>query len=279
MPPVVIGAAIAGTAAVAGGAIAASGAKKAAQTQAEAQQAQIQAQQEAAAKEEQARREAVAKKEAAIAGAQFPSIVSTPEGAELKQTLQERIAGRGLIDVSAQTAPVAEQIRAGLPRTEAAISSAASARGLGRSTVPVSQIGEASKAAERDIAQRVADLELTRQQQIQDAIGRFKSLAETETAGLQRKAEFERGGEFAVAETISGNAQAVADNEFQIAETIRVKGATEAAGQLLSSQMIASGLLGLGQSAQDAAAQQSADDILEAILEERELRNQALVNK
>jgi len=271
---IIVGAAIAGTAAVASSVVASSGAKKAAKTQAQAQEQQIQAQQAAAAKEAETRQVAADKKQAAIENIPFPTFLSTPEGVEQKKTLQDRVAGRGLVDVSAQTAPVASQIRAGLEeRTIPAITSTASARGLGRSTIPVSQIGQASQAAERDIAQRVQDLELIRQDQIGTAVTQFGQLAETEATSQQKRATFERQGEFSVADTIAGDASLVRDNEFAIAETIASKGATEAAGQLLNSQILAAGLIGVGNAAQIASR-----DILDAVKAEKDGRLAGQVN-
>ena len=258
MPPLVIAAAIAGTAAVAGGAIISSGAKKAASTQKNAQQAQLQEQQRASQKEEIARQEAVTRKEAAL---------TSPEIEKFGQTLEERVAGRGLIDVDALSAPSAVARRAGLEQTGAAISSAASARGLGRSTVPVSKIGQASQAAERDIAERVAQLQLIKEGQKGEAIEQFG-----------RFAAFKRGGEFSVADTISRDANAVKNNEFATANTIASIGATEAAGQLLSSQMIAAGLIGIGEAATGAAETQATNDLLEKALSEKRTRRAAQVN-
>jgi len=93
-----------------------------------------------------------------------------------------------LIDINALTSPLAEQRRAGFERTKADINAEASARGLGRSTIPVNRIAEESKAAERDIAERMAQLELARQGQIEQAIGQFGNIAQREIA---RKAQLE----------------------------------------------------------------------------------------
>src|SRR3990167_9649350 len=160
--PLIIGAAAVGSAV-----IAPIGAKKAAETQAQAQQAQIEVQQQAAeqerqerqaavVKEEAVRQEAVERKEEAIKNIKYPTYLEGPEALKLKTTLEERLAGRGLapsltpLDIDKQTAPFAAQRRAGLAQTSAAIGSAASARGLGRSTIPINEIGKQSQAAERD---------------------------------------------------------------------------------------------------------------------------------
>lgn len=247
MPPVVIGATIAGAAALGSAAIASSGAKKAAEQQSQTAQQQISAQ-EAAAREEQRRiDEAVQRKITATQNIKYPTYLSGPAAQEYQQTLRDRMAGKGLIDVNAQTSPIAAQIRAGFrEQTKPAIEAGASARGLGRSTIPVSQIGQASQAAERDIASRMAELELTRQQQIERAVTGYGALTEQEQGSQERKAEFERGGEFSIADTQIGAAQAASDNQFAIAESIRAKGAAEAAAQLQQQLAWAQGLLGAG---------------------------------
>ena len=80
-------------------------------------------------------------------------------------TLKERIAGRNVgfsQDVMNQsTAPYATARRAMVSEYETpAITGAASARGLGRSSLVTSQIGQAQKEASRDIEQRIADIVL-----------------------------------------------------------------------------------------------------------------------
>ena len=249
---------IGGAAAITGGLIAARGARQAAETQAQAQQAAIDAQTRAA-QEAQAERERAAQLQLAA--------LESPELQELGTTLRERIAGRGLIDVSAATAPVAEQIRAGLrEQTIPGIAAAASARGLGRSTIPIAQISQASQAAERDIATRIQNLEIARQGQIERAIDRFQQLG-----------EFKVRGEQVAASTIADSANRFANDQFAIANSIASKGATEAAGELLSAQMISSGIIGMGLSAQQ-ATQRSTEDIISAIENEQGARTGALVN-
>ena len=98
------------------------------------------------------------------------SIKETPEGAQFVKTLQERLAGRGVgfrpEVIAGATAPFAAQQRPELrERTIPTISAQASARGVGRSTIPVGQIGQASAGVERDIASRVAELSLADEQQ------------------------------------------------------------------------------------------------------------------
>jgi len=256
---------IAGGAAIAGGAIAASGARQAAKKQSSAANTALRQQQEAAQEQQRRIDEAVNRKIAATQNIKFPTFLSGESGRQFSQTIQDRISGRGLIDVSAQTAPVAAQRRAGLQRTEAAIGSAASARGLGRSSVAVSQLGAASQAAERDIAERVQQLELQRQGQIERAVTQSGLIAEQESKGQQLKAQFERGGEFEIADTQINAAQTFKNNEFAIAEAIRTQGALEAAFQLQQAEILASGLVGGASGANQAIQTQKILDALDRI--------------
>ena len=167
----------------------------------------------------------------------LPTFLSTDIGREYQDILKNRLAGRGLIDVDSLTSPVANQVRAGLERTKANIGSAASARGLGRSTVATSQIGEASQAAERDIAERMSQLELARQQQIENAVGQYGSLAETEAAGQANRSIFDREGKFSVANFMSNIAEQAKQDQYLIANSIRQEGARRAAQTLQYIQM------------------------------------------
>ncbi len=93
-----------------------------------------------------------------------------PSGQLTLKTLQERLAGRGVgfrpEVIRGATAPFAAQQRAGLrQQVLPTISAQASARGLGRSTIPVGQAGQAAAGVERDIASRVAELSLANEQQ------------------------------------------------------------------------------------------------------------------
>jgi len=249
--------------AVAAGAVAAQGARQAAKKQQSANEAALAQQQKAADLAEKQRQEAVSRKETALAGADFPaSFVSTPEGAEFKQTLQDRMAGRGLIDVDALSAPAAAQRRAGLEQTGAAISSTASARGLGRSTIPVAQTAEASQAAERDIAERVSQLELVRQEQIGQAVGQFGELSSRELASQQQKSIFETGGEFKIADTISENAEATKRDQFSIAATLKQNGAEAAAYKLKEAGIWGSSIIG---ATGGMTSQRNSQDLIDAI--------------
>jgi len=239
---------ILGGAAAGAGAIAASGAKSAADTQAEAQRQALSAQEKAAAEAKERRNEAVRLKQEAAKNIHFPTFLETPEAQQFKQTLEDRMAGRGLIDVEAGTSPVAAQVRSGLEQTKAAIGSGASARGLGRSTVATSQIGEASKAAERDIASRMQQLELAKQEQIGQAVSQFGTVAEAEAISKQNKARFQQGAEFNIADTIANDANQTRNDQFAISNTIAQNGANAASWQLLNSQIWSSGILAAGKS-------------------------------
>lgn len=101
---------------------------------------------------------------------QIPTLSSTAEYPLYKSTLEDRIAGRGLgYDQSvldSNTAPYAKQRMSSLKETELpAISADASARGLGRSTIPVNRSALATQAASRDIEERVAQLTLQNEQE------------------------------------------------------------------------------------------------------------------
>jgi len=175
----------------------------------------------------------------------FPSILGTDIGKRQEQTLEDRIAGRGLIDIGKQTAPFAAQRRAGLQeQTIPGITAAASARGLGRSTIPVSQIGQASQAAERDIESRVAELQRYKQGQIERAVGARGGLAVQEQGGLERVAKFGREGEFALANIITGNSALEQRDNTAIAESIRQGGIQQATDDLQQAMIMGSGLSG-----------------------------------
>ena len=100
----------------------------------------------------------------------FSSLREIPETAGFLEELQRRKRGEGVgfrpEVLSAATSPFAATQRASLKeRTIPQISQQASARGLGRSTIPVGQIGQASGATERDIGERIAELQLANEQQ------------------------------------------------------------------------------------------------------------------
>lgn len=234
-------------ASIGGAAMSSSAQAKKTKAEAHARDLAMQAQKKATEKEEEQRREALRRKEEALK-IKFPTFLETEAGGQFQKTLQERIAGRGLIDVDAQTSPIAAQRRAGLRRTEAAIGSAASARGLGRSTVPVSQIGEASQAAERDINERMAALEIKRQDQIESAVTASGKVAQIESTGQQARAAFQRGGEFSVADTIARDASIFKANEFAIADSIVQFGIADAANRLKQAEIWASALIGFAKS-------------------------------
>lgn len=98
------------------------------------------------------------------------SLKEIPETQEFLKTIRERIAGRGVgfreAELRAATSPFAAERRAGLrEQTIPTIQAAASARGLGRSTIPVSRIGLESSAAERDIGAGIGALRLANEEQ------------------------------------------------------------------------------------------------------------------
>jgi hypothetical protein len=110
------------------------------------------------------------KKQVAPGLKQTPQLSATAEYPLYKQTLEDRIAGRNLgydpSVLSGATAPYAKQQREGFQNyTMPQISAGASARGLGRSTIPVSQTRLGSQEVESDIANRVAQLTLSNEQE------------------------------------------------------------------------------------------------------------------
>jgi len=133
------------------------------------------------------------------------SLTKTPEGALVSKTLQDRLAGRGVGfqggNITDYVKPFAAQRRAALTEQELpAISAQASARGLGRSTIPVSRAALSTQAAERDISEREASLRLADEQQrrseINSALNALQQFAGTE-ATLANARYGAESGEFA----------------------------------------------------------------------------------
>ncbi len=245
---IIIGASIAavgvGTAAVIG----AQGAKSAAQTAANAQQEALDLQQQELETKREAGVKAVALKAEALDKFALPGILETPEGKDLQARLRLRESGVGVgyspEVLKADTAATAAQTRASLKeQTIPALSAAASSRGLGRSTIPVSQIGSATQAAERDIESRIAALTVASEGQrstdIQNAITQQASLIEQQTKAKQAEAGTRLTGEFNIADTELG----VANSNFQsvsyIADLINNQGSTKAAYELQQAAIFA----------------------------------------
>lgn len=126
----------------------------------------------------------------------FPS--QDPSYQLVKKNLEDIIAQRGLgytpSVINSTTAPYATTRRENLKNYEVPlISSQASARGLGRSTIPVNRIALSSQEAERDIEQRLAEMikesEQLKAQQYQNALSGMGELAGQEiTAQNQARA-------------------------------------------------------------------------------------------
>lgn len=269
----IVGGALAATGAVAAGAIASSGAQKAAKTQAEAQQKALDLQQQELETKRAAGEKAVALKSQALEDFKLPGILETPEGKDLQARLRLRESGVGVgynpEVLNKDTAATAAQTRASLKeQTIPAINTAASARGLGRSTIPVSQIGSATQAAERDIESRIAQLQLASEAQrsvdIQNAITQQSSLIEQQTKAKQAEAGTRLTGEFNIADTEIG----VADSNFKsvsyIGDLINQQGATAASYQLQQAAMWAGAVQGATSAFSNSMAN---DEILKAIKE------------
>lgn len=100
----------------------------------------------------------------------FASLQEIPQGKLLTDELEARMRGERVgfrpEILSQSTAPFALSRRTALKeKTIPTISAAASARGLGRSTITTGQIGQASSQAERDIMERIAQINLANEQQ------------------------------------------------------------------------------------------------------------------
>ena len=119
----------------------------------------------------------------------FPS--QDPRYQKSQQTLEDIIAKRGYgytpSMISSNTAPYATARRENLKNYEIPlISSQASARGLGRSTIPVNRAALSGQEAERDIEQRIADMSVRSEDlkanQFQNALGQHQNLISPEVA-------------------------------------------------------------------------------------------------
>ena len=260
------------TAAAGATAYSASQARKAADKQADVQQQQIAAEQEAARKAEQERQEAVTRKEEALKEVDYPSILETEAGKKLYGTLQERIAGQGVglgLDLNKETAPTAAQIRSSLKeQTIPTISAAASARGLGRSSVPVSQISQASQQAERDIESAMSELRISdaeaRRLDVLSALQSTQQLTEREATDLQNRARLILGSEYDIANTVANNAELEKQDSSHIASLVANQGVTAAANDLQFATILGSGISSAVQNAA-LASQLSNQDLIDAI--------------
>jgi hypothetical protein len=144
--------------------------------------------------------------------------LETDYGKYYEKLLKDRIAGIGTgytpEFISQSTSPFAVAQRRGLrEETIPTISAQATARGLGRSTIPVGQIGRESNITEQNIAERIANLgvqsENLKASQVSEATGRYGNLTELETS--------------------SENQKRSAANAFDAAEFLRQRGYREAA--------------------------------------------------
>lgn len=122
------------------------------------------------------------------------------EGKLYSDTLRNRVAGRGVgfrpNFVSRMTSPYAKARREGLTRYEIPqISAQASARGLGRSTIPINRMALSAQEAERDIEQRVAQMalkdEVQRRAEINEAVRSLFPYTQAEEGTRGRRAQWE----------------------------------------------------------------------------------------
>lgn len=129
------------------------------------------------------------KKQEAPALKQTPKLSEIAEYPLYKKTLEDRMAGIGIgydpSVLSSATAPYAQARREQLSRYELpSINASASARGLGRSTIPVNIGAQKSQEASRDIEQRIAELtvqnEAQKASEKQNAISGYGNLMGTD---------------------------------------------------------------------------------------------------
>lgn len=160
----------------------------------------------------------------------YSSLKEIPEGQKYATTLQERLAGRGVgfreKELSSLTSPYAAQARAGLKeQTIPQISAQASARGVGRSTIPVSRIGLESAATERSIEEKIAALRLAneaqRRQEINQALSGLGQFTSAEAAQRGQRAGFDIG-EFRRVEEATRADALQREREFQEATRRRI---------------------------------------------------------
>lgn len=280
---IIAGAAIAAVGVGAAAVIGSQGAQRAAETQAEAQQESIDMQQAELDKKREAGVKAVALKQESLDKFALPGILETPEGKDLQARLRLRESGVGVgyspEVLNKDIAATAAQTRASLKeQTIPAINAAASSRGLGRSTIPVSQTGSATQAAERDIESRIAALTVASEGQrsvdIQNAITQQANLIEQQTKAKQAEAGTRLTGEFNIADTELGTANSNFQAVQSIGALIQNQGATSAAYQLQQAAMFAgaiqSGTSAIGSSVANAG-------IIDAIMAQKN-QNNAMVN-
>jgi len=280
MPAIIIGG-IAAAGAVAGGVIASQGAQSAAETQAEAQQAQINAQQAELDKKRQEQAKAVALKSQALDEFKLPGVLESQEGKDLATKLKARSEGIGVgyspEVLNADTAATAKQTRASLKeQTIPAINAAASSRGLGRSSVAVSQVGSATQAAERDIESRIAQLQVASEAQksadVQNALTGYGSMVESQTKTKQAEAGTRLTGEFSIADTEMGVANSNFQDASAINQLIANQGATQAAYQLQQAAILAGAITG-ATSAFGKGLSTGNEDIINAINAQQQTNN------
>ena len=129
----------------------------------------------------------------------YASLKEIPETQKYLTELEGRIAGRGVgfrpEVLSATTAPYAESMRRGYQKyVEPNIYAQASARGLGRSTIPIGQARLGGQEVETEIGKRVADVSLANEEQIRqeinDALARYGIYPAQEAATRAGAAEF-----------------------------------------------------------------------------------------
>lgn len=147
----------------------------------------------------------------------YQSLKEIPEGQLWSDKLTERLAGKNVgfsrEVMDRNTAPFAQARMAGVTNYEApAISAAASARGLGRSTIPVNRIALSTQEASRDIEQRIADIEMKNEAQKRQEINQALQDIGTFTGQESNQRTIRSGFDYGEFNRIN-NARAARDQE------------------------------------------------------------------
>ena len=120
-----------------------------------------------------------------------PTFIEQPGQLIRRKTLEERVRGIGVGIPEERFATLRGALTARAGETAArageAVSAAASARGLGRSTIPVGQIGREQRLSRESLEERLANVrlqsEVLRQQGIQNALAGLGQLGGQAQAG------------------------------------------------------------------------------------------------
>ena len=185
-------------------------------------------------------------------GGRPPQLWELPSYEPTSSLLKSRAKGIGVgyrpEILSGTTSAYAKQRRGALEGYEIpAITSGASARGLGRSSVVTSQIGRAEQEAGRDIEERVAQMALADEQQrrteIQNALSGLQNMLGQEAGAAATRGAWEKD----VSQWHAGQSakRKAADKEFR--DKLITTGALGVGGAFGLLPGVAEGMAGLGQ--------------------------------